>query len=84
VVLGKLSKLEYMDAAENLLTSVPAALLEGTNLSELWLKGNPVDRLTLQEMPGFTAFLERRKKRIDARIDSNVVGAVDLSVCGLK
>lgn len=81
--LGGLGKLQHLDAAENRLTGVPAAVLEGTSLSELWLKGNPMDRLQLQKTPGFDAFLERRKKRIDHKIDANVVGAINLAVCGL-
>jgi len=81
--LGGLAKLQHLDAAENLLSSVPRALLEGTILSELCLKGNPIERLQLQQTPGFSAFLERRKSRIDHRIEAQVVGAIDLSVCGL-
>jgi len=81
--IGGLVKLQRLDAAENLLTSVPASVFECASLSELWLKGNPVDRLQLQEMPGFGKFLERRKQRLDSKIDSHVVGAIDLSVCGL-
>lgn len=80
--LGSLSKLEALDASDNLLRGVPPALLGGTDLGELWLKGNPMDRLELQRTVGFDAFLERRKRRIDAKIDSNV-GNVDLSMCGL-
>jgi len=82
-VLGSLRRLQHLDAADNRLSAVPAALLQDTSLSELWLRGNPVDRLELQKMPGFASFLERRKQRIDARIDSHVVGAVNLAVCGL-
>jgi Leucine-rich repeat (LRR) protein len=81
--LGGAAKLQHLVASDNLLTSVPSALLEGTNLSELWLKGNQIDRLQLQEMPGFAAFLERRKLRIDHKIEANVVGKIDLAVCGL-
>lgn len=81
--LGGLAKLQHLDAAENQLSSVPRALLEGTVLSDLSLKGNPIDRLQLQETPGFSAFLERRKSRIDNRIEAQVVGAIDLNVCGL-
>jgi Leucine-rich repeat (LRR) protein len=81
--LGGLSKLQYLDAASNQLTAVPPAILSDTALSELWLKGNPIDRLALQEVSGFSAFLERRKLRLDAKIDSHVVGAIDLAVCGL-
>lgn len=82
-VLAGLTKLQYLDAADNSIGIVSSNLLEGTNLSELWLKGNPIDRLALQETPGFAAFMERRKCRLDAKIDSCVVGAVNLAVCGL-
>merc|ERR1712186_167694 len=58
--LGSLTKLQYLDAAENKLPSIPSSLLANTSLSELWLKGNPIDRLQLKELPGFGAFLERR------------------------
>merc|ERR1711920_804487 len=71
--LGALPKLQYLDAAENKISVVQTSLLEGTNLSELWLKGNPIDRLALQETQGFSAFMERRKQRLDAKIDSAVV-----------
>lgn len=81
--LSGCTKLQYVDAADNKLTSVPSGILETTNLSELWLKGNPVDRLQLQETPGFAAFLERRKVRLDHKIETNVVGRVNLAVCGL-
>eukprot|EP00930_Biecheleria_cincta_P063910 TRINITY_DN49453_c0_g1_i1.p1 TRINITY_DN49453_c0_g1~~TRINITY_DN49453_c0_g1_i1.p1 ORF type:complete len:290 (+),score=65.54 TRINITY_DN49453_c0_g1_i1:28-897(+) len=81
--LGGLTKLQHLDAAENLLTAIPPAVVAAASLSELWLKGNPMDRLQLQAMPGFAEFLERRKQRLDAKIDANVVGQIDLSVCGL-
>ncbi|CAE8625512.1 unnamed protein product [Polarella glacialis] len=81
--LGGLGKLQFLDAAENQLTAIPAALLAGPSLSELWLKGNPMDRLQLQETPGFSDFLQRRKHRLDAKISANVVGHVDLTLCGL-
>lgn len=82
--LGQLSKLQYLDAADNSLTAIPEAIIAGTpSLSDLWLKGNPIDRLKLQAMPGFGDFLERRKQRLDAKIGANVVGRVDLAVCGL-
>lgn len=83
-VLGSNTQLSYLDAAENMLQSIPAVLLECTAISELWLKGNPVDRLHLQDTAGFAAFLQRRKQRIDAKIDSHVVGKIDLTVCGLE
>eukprot|EP00441_Pelagodinium_beii_P038652 CAMPEP_0197635830 /NCGR_PEP_ID=MMETSP1338-20131121/11536_1 /TAXON_ID=43686 ORGANISM="Pelagodinium beii, Strain RCC1491" /NCGR_SAMPLE_ID=MMETSP1338 /ASSEMBLY_ACC=CAM_ASM_000754 /LENGTH=285 /DNA_ID=CAMNT_0043207955 /DNA_START=42 /DNA_END=896 /DNA_ORIENTATION=- len=80
--LGGLMKLQYLDAAENSLTSIPQPVVACPSLSELWLKGNPIDRLQLQAMPGFEEFLERRKQRLDAKIGANVVGRVDLAVCG--
>lgn len=82
--LGRLGKLQHLDLADNLLASLPDGfLVKLSNLSELWLKGNPIDRIRLQEAPGFNSFLERRKERLDAKIGANVVGRVDLSVCGL-
>mmetsp|Transcript_75218 Transcript_75218/g.193960 ORF Transcript_75218/g.193960 Transcript_75218/m.193960 type:complete len:283 (-) Transcript_75218:239-1087(-) len=82
--LAGLTKLQHLDAEGNKISSVSSEVLEGcTSLSELWLKGNPIERLKLQETPGFAAFLERRKQRLDAKIGSNVVGKVDLRVCGL-
>lgn len=81
---GTLTKLQHLDAADNVITSIPVSLFEAPSLSELWLKGNPLDRLKLQQTPGFDKFLERRKQRLDSKIDSNVVGAIDLSVCGLE
>eukprot|EP00440_Ansanella_granifera_P067094 gb/GFBE01072762.1/.p1 GENE.gb/GFBE01072762.1/~~gb/GFBE01072762.1/.p1 ORF type:complete len:291 (+),score=67.68 gb/GFBE01072762.1/:1-873(+) len=82
--LGGLSKLQYLDASGNALTAIPESIVACPSLSELWLKGNPMDRLQLQNMPCFAEFLERRKKRLDARIDANVVGRIDLAVCGLE
>eukprot|EP00931_Biecheleriopsis_adriatica_P091870 TRINITY_DN65733_c0_g1_i1.p1 TRINITY_DN65733_c0_g1~~TRINITY_DN65733_c0_g1_i1.p1 ORF type:complete len:289 (-),score=80.99 TRINITY_DN65733_c0_g1_i1:113-979(-) len=82
--LGGLAKLQYLDAADNMLTAIPEAIIACPNLNELWLKGNPVNRLALQETPGFNEFLERRKQRLDARIDANVVGRMNLAVCGLE
>jgi len=82
--LGELSKLQYLDAEHNKLATIPSSLLERTNLSELCLKGNPMERLQLQKLQGFDTFLERRKQIIDAKIDSHVVGRVDLTVCGLE
>eukprot|EP00439_Symbiodinium_sp_Y106_P058170 s958_g8.t1 len=83
--IGKdpLAKLQYLDAADNHLSSIPEAIIACPSLNELWLKGNPVERLQLQAMPGFAEFLERRKQRLDHKIGANVVGRVDLSVCGL-
>lgn len=81
--LGSLTKLQHLDAADNLLTGIPQTVILAASLSELWLKGNPMDRLQLQAMPGFDVFLERRKQRVDAKIEANVVGRIDLSVCGL-
>mmetsp|Transcript_21319 Transcript_21319/g.47111 ORF Transcript_21319/g.47111 Transcript_21319/m.47111 type:complete len:281 (-) Transcript_21319:33-875(-) len=81
--LGGLQKLQYLDAAENSITTVAPRVLAAPSLSELWLKGNPLDRMRLQETAGFDAFLERRKQRLDEKIESRVVGRVDLSVCGL-
>jgi leucine-rich repeat protein SHOC2 len=83
-LLKALAKLQRLDASDNKLVSVPSALLtECKFLDDLWLKGNPMERLQLQQTQGFDAFLERRKMRIDAKIDSHVVGAVNLAVCGL-
>mmetsp|Transcript_58440 Transcript_58440/g.163713 ORF Transcript_58440/g.163713 Transcript_58440/m.163713 type:complete len:280 (+) Transcript_58440:61-900(+) len=82
--LQRLSNLQKLDASDNRLSSLPQDMLPGmTSLSELWLKGNPMQRLQLQELPGFDKFLDRRRERLDAKIDANVVGRVDLAVCGL-
>merc|ERR1712224_631188 len=78
-----LQRLKSIDAAENRISVVEEEALQLPALDELWLKGNPIDRLKLQEMAGFKEFLERRKQRLDEKINANVVGAVDLRVCGL-
>eukprot|EP00747_Dinoflagellata_sp_TGD_P108605 gnl/TRDRNA2_/TRDRNA2_170467_c0_seq2.p2 gnl/TRDRNA2_/TRDRNA2_170467_c0~~gnl/TRDRNA2_/TRDRNA2_170467_c0_seq2.p2 ORF type:complete len:100 (+),score=15.95 gnl/TRDRNA2_/TRDRNA2_170467_c0_seq2:284-583(+) len=80
--MGSLTRLTSLDAENNRLTGVPPALLEKTCLEELKLRGNPVDRLQLQETPGFAAFLDRRKQKIDAKIAIGP-GQIDLAVCGL-
>merc|ERR1712224_404712 len=81
---GGLAKLEYVNAAGNTIRGIEEDTLRLPCLAELQLKGNPIERLKLQEQAGFKEFLDRRKKRIDAKIDQNVVvGAIDLRVCGL-
>ncbi|CAK0869742.1 unnamed protein product [Prorocentrum cordatum] len=42
VSLAGAARLQFLDAADNLLVGVPSQLLEGTGLAELWLKGNPI------------------------------------------
>lgn len=81
--LGNLQRLQQLRAADNRLSAVPQELFACPKLTELWLKGNPVDRLQLKEIPGFADFLQRRKEVMDAKIDSHVVGSLDLRVCGL-
>lgn len=78
-----LAKLQYVDAADNKICSIDTATLQLPALSELWLKGNPMDRLVLQQTPGFDEFAARRKQRLDQKIESHVVGQIDLAVCGL-
>jgi Leucine-rich repeat (LRR) protein len=78
-----LSRLQHVNAADNKITSIEPATLRLPALSELWLKGNPTDRLVLQATEGFNEFADRRKQRLDQKIDQNVVGQVDLSMCGL-
>jgi len=82
--LAGMEQLRHLDAANNQLSTVSSSLLVAwIGLSEMWLKGNPIDRLQLQALPGFDGFLARRKQRLDAKIDQNVVGQVSLAVCGL-
>jgi len=78
-----MSRLQYVNAAENNISSIAPETLQLPVLSELWLKGNPMDRLALQQMPGFEEFAARRKQRLDQKIDSHVVGGVELAMCGL-
>merc|ERR1712232_1045899 len=81
---GGLCRLQHIDAADNGISSISTATLQLQALSELWLKGNPIDRLALQETPGFGDFAERRKRRLDQRINQNVTGGIDLTMCGLE
>lgn len=81
--VGKLEKLVRIDASLNRIKFVDPAVIALPQMNELWLKGNPMDRLELEDTPGFEDFLTRRKQRIDARIDANVAGHIDLAVCGL-
>lgn len=78
-----LSRLQHVDAAENNIASINPGTLRLPSLSELWLKGNPIDRLELQKVDGFNEFAERRKQKLDKKIDQNVVGEVELAMCGL-
>jgi len=80
---GELVKITDLDASDNKLRTVPSALLQSTAISHLWLKGNAVDPLVLKEVPGFEDFSERRKLRIDKKVDANTVGRVNLAMCGL-
>lgn len=80
---GGLARLQYVNAADNSISTVIPETLKLTALSELWLKGNPMDRLVLQQVDGFEEFAERRKQRLDQKIDQKVVGDVDLAMCGL-
>jgi len=83
--LSRVSSLQYVDASNNRLTFLPETLfVDLTQLSEMWLKGNPMERLHLQKSEGFEGFMERRRQRLDAKIDANVVGRVNLAVCGLE
>eukprot|EP00403_Amphidinium_massartii_P021508 CAMPEP_0178392666 /NCGR_PEP_ID=MMETSP0689_2-20121128/11794_1 /TAXON_ID=160604 /ORGANISM="Amphidinium massartii, Strain CS-259" /LENGTH=278 /DNA_ID=CAMNT_0020013243 /DNA_START=1 /DNA_END=833 /DNA_ORIENTATION=- len=68
--MGELVKLTDLDASDNKLKTVPPSLLQSTTVSHLWLKGNPVDPLVLREVPGFEDFCERRKERIDKKVDA--------------
>lgn len=78
-----LARLQHVNAADNCIEKISQETLILPSLSELWLKGNPTDRLVLQATPGFDKFAERRKQRLDQKIDQKVVGSVDLSMCGL-
>jgi len=78
-----LARLQHINAADNCIDKIIQQTLLLPALSELWLKGNPMDRLVLQATPGFEKFAERRKQRLDQKIDSKVVGGVDLTMCGL-
>lgn len=78
-----LSRLQYVNAADNKINSISTGTLQLPTLSELWLKGNPMDRLCLQQTEGFSEFAERRKERLDRKIEQKVVGEVDLTMCGL-
>merc|ERR1712232_705720 len=78
-----LVRLQNINAADNRITKIEPEIFQLPALSELWLKGNTIDRLVLQETEGFGGFAERRKQRLDQKIDQNVVGQVDLSMCGL-
>lgn len=80
---GCLTRLQHVNAADNSVVEVRPETLRMPGLSELWLKGNPIDRLALQATDGFEEFATRRKQRLDQKIDSKVVGEVDLSMCGL-
>lgn len=78
-----LARLQYINAADNAIGSIDTETLQLPSLSELWLKGNPMDREVLQQTQGFDAFAERRKQCLDKKIEQKVVGHVELEMCGL-
>ncbi|EER14833.1 leucine-rich repeat containing protein, putative [Perkinsus marinus ATCC 50983] len=88
----QLDRLMQMDLSYNRLSTVPSELFTNTALVDLWLQGNNPDRLnkypsstyTIKDIPGFNDYVERRKRKIDKRIDSNAGSKLNLAMCGLE
>merc|ERR1711964_237858 len=78
-----LAKLNHLDLSDNGLREVPKSFFLKTQIQELWLKGTLVDRLKLKETEGFDVFMARRKSKLDKQVDSNALGSLSFSVCGL-
>ncbi|KAF4671944.1 hypothetical protein FOL47_001098 [Perkinsus chesapeaki] len=69
----RLDRLTHMDLSYNRLSTVPSELFTHTSLVDLWLQGNNPDKLnkyTIKDIPGFEEYVDRRKRKIDKRIDS--------------
>lgn len=62
--------------------ALPASLFTDTRLHKLQFDGNPMTQKQLQVLPGFDAFLARRKERIDRGLRADV-GPADGALCGL-
>ncbi|KAF4662779.1 hypothetical protein FOL46_005132 [Perkinsus olseni] len=83
----QLDRLTHMDLSYNRLSTVPSELFTNTALVDLWLQGNNPDRLnkyTIKEIPGFSDYVDRRKRKIDKRIDSKAGSKLNLAMCGLE
>ncbi|KAF4741657.1 hypothetical protein FOZ63_010472, partial [Perkinsus olseni] len=77
----------HMDLSYNRLSTVPSELFTNTALVDLWLQGNNPDRLnkyTIKDIPGFGDYVDRRKRKIDKRIDSKAGSKLNLAMCGLE
>jgi len=85
VAFSEMARLVKLDVSHNKIASVPPEVLRDSRLNELWLQGNAkaLDRVSLKETEGIDAFLERRKRRIDKKIDSKMAD-IDLNLCGLE
>ncbi|KAF4684814.1 hypothetical protein FOZ60_007302 [Perkinsus olseni] len=83
----QLDRLTHVDLSYNRLSTVPSELFTNTALVDLWLQGNNPDRLnkyTIKEIPGFSDYIDRRKRKIDKRIDSKAGSKLNLAMCGLE
>jgi len=79
-----ISTLTVLDVSGNKNVSVvPPRLLTDTNLNDLNLRECRIERKALMETEGFESFQERRKARIDKKIDSKLSG-LDFNLCGLE
>mmetsp|Transcript_25114 Transcript_25114/g.21453 ORF Transcript_25114/g.21453 Transcript_25114/m.21453 type:complete len:100 (-) Transcript_25114:136-435(-) len=69
------------------LSTVPSELFTHTALVDLWLQGNNPDKLnkyTIKDIEGFDKYVDRRKRKIDKRIDSKAGSKLNLAMCGLE
>ncbi|EER19107.1 leucine-rich repeat protein 1, putative [Perkinsus marinus ATCC 50983] len=83
----QLDRLREMDLSYNRLSTVPSELFTNTALVDLWLQGNNPDRLnkyTIKEIPGFDDYVQRRKGKIDKRMNSKGGSKLNLAMCGLE
>ncbi|KAG0449999.1 hypothetical protein HPP92_027112 [Vanilla planifolia] len=82
--LGFLSRLERLSVSGNLLTCLPDTIGKLNNLPQNLLKccqalqnlslhGNVITMDQLQQMEGFEEFEQRRRKKFDKQINSNVL-----------
>jgi hypothetical protein len=75
-------KLKRLSLANNqIATNLPEQLFADTPLHDLNLKGNPLNKNTLLEMPGVDQFMKRRE--VVKRKDLDGGALADLSLCGL-
>lgn len=82
--IGQLAKLKALSLQHNKIVSsgLPASLFADTLVADLNLEGNPMTSTQLNELEGYSDFLERRQKIKSKDLYGGAL--TNLDVCGLK